>query len=83
MKHTYLWATIAAGVLLAACGGGGDDNAAADPDALANMPARAGASVQAFHTAVAQLPSDERANPLALDRVNAPTSDTAEPQALD
>jgi len=29
------------------------------------------------------LPSDERANPLGLDRVNAPTSDTAEPQALD
>ena len=45
MKHTPLWATIAAGVLLAACGGGGDDNAAADPDALANMPARAGASL--------------------------------------
>ena len=82
MKHTFLWATIAAGVLLAACGGGGDD-AAADPDALVNMPTRAGASVEAFQTAVAQLPSDERANPLALDRVNAPTSDTAEPQALD
>lgn len=83
MKHTSLWATIAAGVLLAACGGGGGDDAVTDPDALVNMPTRAGASVQAFQTAVAQLPSDERANPLALDRVNAPTSDTAEPQALD
>jgi hypothetical protein len=85
MKHTTLWAMIAAGVLLAACGGGGDADtaAAAEPDALAAMPTRAGASVQAFHTALAQMPSDERANPLALDRVNAPTSDTAEPQALD
>lgn len=84
MKHTSLWATIAAGVLLAACGGGGADTpVATDPDALSDMPASAGASVQAFHTALTRLPSDDRANPLALDRVDAPTSDTAEPQPLD
>ena len=83
MKHTPLWATIAAGVLLAACGGGGDTTVAADPDALADMPASAGASVQAFHTALARLPSNDRANPLALDQVDAPASDTAEPLALD
>jgi hypothetical protein len=82
MKHTTLWAMIAAGVLLAACGGGGD-TAAVDPDTMADMPASAGASVQAFHTALARLPTNDRANPLALERVDAPASDTAEPQALD
>jgi hypothetical protein len=84
MKHTSLWATIAAGLLLAACGGGGDGTpVAADPDARADMPASAGASVQAFHTALARLPSNDRANPLGLDQVDAPASDTAEPLALD
>jgi len=83
MKHTPLWASIAAAVLLAACGGGGDNAAARDPDAMADMPASAGASVQAFHSALARLPSNERANPLDLEQVVAPTSETAEPIALD
>jgi hypothetical protein len=83
MKHTTLWATIAAAALLAACGGGGDNAAARDPDAMAEMPARASASVQAFQSALARLPSSDRANPLDVAQFDAPTSDTTEPQALD
>jgi hypothetical protein len=88
MKHYRLMAIIAAGMLLAACGGGGGGGgdvtaSAPDPDARAEMPASAGASVQAFHTTVAGLTADDRANPLSLDQVLAPTSDSAEPTALD
>lgn len=88
MKHYRMMVILAAGTLLAACGGGGGDGGGVtavtpDPDARAEMPASAGASVEVFHTAVAGLSADDRANPLGLAQLVAPTSDSAEPKALD
>ena len=90
MKHYRMMVILAAGTLVAACGGGGGGGdgggvtaATPDPDARAEMPASAGASVEVFHTTVAGLSADDRANPLGLAQLVAPTSDSAEPKALD
>lgn len=88
MMHYRMMVILAAGTLLAACGGGGGNGggvtaATPGPDARAEMPASAGASVEVFHTTVAGLSADDRANPLGLAQLVAPTSDSAEPKALD
>lgn len=74
---------LAAVVLLAACGGRDDEHAmepAADDRAV---PARALASPQAFTRYAASRPADDRADPVELDGVTPPTSETAEPDELD
>ena len=86
MKNFRLFVMIAAGALLAGCGGskGGDETVVMlDPDAMAEMPASAGASVTAFNGTLAGLANDDRANPMGLEQMLPPTSDTTEPQALD
>ena len=67
--------------LLAGCGGsGGDGDIAEAPPEAQRVPASATASVKAFTTYVASLPPDDRAEPLDLDGVTPPTSETAEPE---
>jgi ABC-type glycerol-3-phosphate transport system substrate-binding protein len=87
MKTKVLFALVAASALLAACGGGGGGDTAPaptpDPDAIIDMPASAAATEEAFKDTLAALPADDRANPLGLDRVNLPTSDTTEPLPLE
>lgn len=61
---------------LAACGGGGGDApVAADRD----VPASALVSAEAFTAFVGSLQADDQAEPLGLDGVDPPTSDTADP----
>ena len=86
MKKQLLFVLAACSTLLAACGGGGGDAtqpAPVDPDAIVDMPASAAATVEVFKDTLVALPSDDRANPLGLDRVNLPTSDTTEPLPLE
>lgn len=69
---------VAAMVLLAtlsACGGG-DDTVPTVPD---QVPASALVSAQAFSTYAGSLPLDDRAEPLSLDGIEPPTSETEEP----
>jgi len=78
MSHalSILAAFGAATLLLAGCGGGGDDLAPAVPDTL---PASATASPEAFTQYAAMLPEDDRREPLKVDALVPPTSETAEP----
>jgi hypothetical protein len=75
------WLVLASAAVLSACGGGGDaepDGTAAAEDADA-VPISATASIQAFVGFVgAQRPADH-AEPLSLQGLAPPTSETAEP----
>lgn len=65
--------------LLGGCGGGHDD---APPVATHTVPASALATSQAFTTYVGSLSADDQADPLGLDGVLPPTSDTDLPAAI-
>ena len=71
----------AAVALLTGCGGGGGNGDTVEaPAGTQGVPASATASPKAFSTYVASLPADDRAEPLDLDGVMPPTSETAEPE---
>jgi hypothetical protein len=73
--HFALPAALAVAGLLAACGGGSDGlGAVAD-----TVPASATASPEAFTEYAAALPENDRREPLRLDGLVPPTSETAEP----
>jgi hypothetical protein len=65
--------------LLSACGGGRAD---APPLASNRVPASALVSATAFTSYVGSLPASEQADPLGLDGVLPPTSDTDPPAAI-
>jgi hypothetical protein len=67
--------TLAAG--LAACGGGGDD--ALPPAADTEVPASATASPEAYSRYAGSLRADDHADPLSVDKVVPPVSETATP----
>lgn len=83
MKKTKLQVILigAAVALLAGCGGGGGNGDTVEaPVGTQGVPASATASPKAFSSYVASLPADDRAEPLDLDGVMPPTSETAEPE---
>lgn len=65
--------------LLGACGGGHAD---APPVARNRLPPSALVSASAFTRYVGSLPASERADPLGLDGVLPPTSDTDPPATI-
>jgi hypothetical protein len=87
MKKQLLFLLATGAVLLTACGGGGGGDAVppvtVDPDAIVDMPASAAETVEGLNATLAAMPADDRANPLGLDRMSLPTSDTSEPLALE
>lgn len=70
---------LAATAALAACGGGGGNDA---PVATDTVPPAATASPQAYTSYVGSLPADDSGEPLKLDGVLPPASDTDEPTPL-
>ena len=64
-------------LLLAACGGGGASPA--DAPAAIEVPASATASPEAYSMYVGSLGADDRADPLSVDNVVAPKSESADP----
>ena len=64
-------------LLLAACGGGGAGPV--DSPAANEVPASATASPEAYSMYVGSLGADDRADPLSVDSVVAPKSETADP----
>ena len=64
----------AAIVLLAACGGGSDG-----PVADGEVPSSATDSPQAYSAYAGSLAANDSAEPLNVDKVTPPTSETAEP----
>jgi hypothetical protein len=80
MKRSYSLTAVLAASLLAACGGSSDSHTEpTDPQAGATVPASATASPQAFSQFVASLAENNQAEPLDLDAVQPPTSETEEP----
>ena len=67
-------------VLLAGCNN--DDDAPDTPAVTLEVPASATVSVAAWTQFAASLPASESADPLRLQAVDPPTSETAEPQPL-
>jgi hypothetical protein len=65
-------------LLLSACGGG-DDGTMPATDAV---PANALVSARAFSAYTGALPANDSAEPLSLDGVEPPTSETDEPMDL-
>lgn len=78
-------ALLAVVAALAACGGGGDGDGqtagGTDPGA-SGIPASATASVAAFVRYLGGLVADDAREPLSLDGVTLPSSDTEEPASL-
>lgn len=75
-KSTSLLVAVGAATLvLSGCGGGGGD-APVVPD---TVPASATASPEAFTQYVAMQPEDDQREPLRLDGLVPPTSETDEP----
>ncbi len=70
---------LAAGAVLAACGGGGGSDA---PPPADTVPPSATASPQAYTRYVGSLPADDQGEPLKVDDVVAPASDSDEPALL-
>jgi hypothetical protein len=69
-------------VALTACGGGGgppDTVPVADNN---EVPASAGASIEAFGAYLASLAVDDTAEPKSLEKMSPPASETAEPMAI-
>lgn len=73
-----LWILPAAALALAACGGGGGHDAPVSD----TVPPAATASPRAFTGYVGALPADDTGEPLKLDGVLPPASDTDEPAPL-
>jgi hypothetical protein len=78
MKSKSFVSVVAVLGLLSACGG--DDDVVVP--AADSVPASALMSAQAFSAYAGSVPSDDRAEPLSLDNVEPPTSETDEPIAL-
>ena len=75
-------AAVAAAALLAGCGGGGGDGML-PPAPVTEVPASAGASIEAYTQYVGSLPASETDLPLGLGNIpTAPTSETAAPLSL-
>ena len=72
---------MSAAAMLALLGGCGGDDEVAMP-AADQVPASALASAQAFSAYAGSMPADDRAEPMSLDKVEPPTSDTDEPMAV-
>jgi hypothetical protein len=67
-------------LLLSACGGGDGAEAIVTPPAASNqVPASATATAQAYSRFISGLDSNDGAEPLELENVVAPTSETDEP----
>jgi hypothetical protein len=82
MKTTsWMHASALALFLLSACGGGDDGGSmnAGNPPGDNGVPASAMASPEAFSAYVGSLAADDRAEPLDVEQVVPPTSETAEP----
>ncbi len=79
IKHTLL--ALAAGALLAACGDS-PPSAETTPPASNEVPASATASTAAWSQYAASLSASETKEPLDVNKVSAPTSETESPQAL-
>ena len=79
MKSRSLLSTAAVAFVLGACGGGGDDDAVMAVNEA--VPASALASARAFSAYAKSMSGDDGAEPLRLDRVVPPVSDTDEPIA--
>ena len=76
MKSRSFLSAIAMVALLSACGGDADDVLMQAED---QVPASALMSAQAFSAYAASVAPADRAEPLSLDGVEPPTSETAEP----
>jgi ABC-type glycerol-3-phosphate transport system substrate-binding protein len=76
-QRPFLLAALGAAALLAACGGGSDG--AVPVTAPDTVPASATASPATFTQYVAMQATDDQREPLAVDGLTPPTSDTAEP----
>lgn len=82
MNKTMTLAGALALALLAGCGGGGDG----EGDAMAGareVPASALVSARAYAEFAGSQKADDRADPLEVDRVVPPTSETDEPVEID
>ena len=77
MKTLQTMGAAAVLALLAACGGGNDPVAAVVDNTI--VPAGAAASPAAFSGYIGTMAADDRAEPLNVDAVTPPTSDTTEP----
>ena len=75
-----IWILLGAAATLAACGGGGGGTDA--PPAADTVPPSATASAQAYTSYVGSLPVNDDGEPLRLDGVVPPVSDTDEPGPL-
>jgi len=73
-QHLFCALLLASG--LAACGGGDGDPA---PVAITEVPASAAASPAAYVGFAASLGADESGEPLGLDAIEPPVSETDEP----
>jgi len=72
-----LWiVTLALLMLVAACG---DSPGSVEPAASKEVPASATASARAYSSYASSLGADDRAEPLEVDKVTAPTSETDDP----
>jgi hypothetical protein len=78
MKNLQTMGAAAVLALLAACGGGSNDPVAAVVDNT-TVPASAAASPAAYITYTGSMAVDDRAEPLSVDAIEPPTSDTTEP----
>lgn len=77
------WVALAATLgALAACGGGGGYDDGGAPGGSGGVPPSATASVTAFVQYLAALAMREAEEPLSVDGVTPPTSDTDEPVPL-
>lgn len=81
--HKHLGA-LALAALATACGGGSDaEPVAPQPPVVDNeVPASAMASNEAFTRYAAGLPASESAEPVSLDKLVPPSSETTEPQEI-
>jgi hypothetical protein len=68
-------------MVLAACGGGGGGGSSMPPVDNA-VPASATASPEAFSNYAGSIGADDQAEPLNVEKVQAPASDTADPIAV-
>jgi uncharacterized lipoprotein YmbA len=75
MKAIQAWAVLALTASLAACGGGSP----AEPPAPNQVPASATASPAAYSHFAGSVKPSETADPLTVDKVQPPTSETDEP----